>query len=260
MSDRIELDIREGVAYATLSRPEKLNALDFPLLDALAQVPARIAADRSVRAVILRGAGEAFCSGLDFASTGKDTRRLVTGFAKLPVQTTNLFQKACWAWRELPVPVLLHGHCYGGGMQLALAADFRFTTPDCRLSIMEAKWGLIPDMTGSVTLRELIPMDLAKYLTMTAEVFDGTQAKEYGLVTGVSDDPLATAEALVDKLRHRSPDAIAATKKLFHDTWTESPRSAFWTESVLQARLITGKNHRIARKAEENPDWSPRAL
>ncbi|MFE1592936.1 crotonase/enoyl-CoA hydratase family protein [Nocardia sp. NPDC058705] len=263
MPDRVHLEIRDGVAYATLSRPDKRNALDFAMLDALAEVPGRIAGDRSVRAVILRGEGTAFCAGLDFASTGKDPRRMVTGFAKLPVQTTNLFQKACWAWRELPVPVLavLHGHCYGGGMQLALAADFRFTTPDCQLSIMETKFGLIPDMTGSVTLRELIPMDLAKYLTMTAEVFDGVEAKEYGLVSVVADDPLAAAEELVAKLVRRSPDALAATKKLFQDTWTESPRSAFWTESVLQARLVTGKNHKIARKTgEREPDWAPRSL
>jgi enoyl-CoA hydratase/carnithine racemase len=161
------------------------------------------------------------------------------------------------------VIAVLQGHCFGGGMQLALAADFRFATPDCELSIMEGKWGLIPDMTGSVTLRELVPMDVAKRLTMTAEVFDGRQALEYGLVTGVSDDPLKAAEALVGQLVTRSPDAIALTKRLLHGTWNRSPRWAFWTETVLQARLMRGANHHIARTAnlaKDVPEFVSRRL
>ncbi|TSE00276.1 crotonase/enoyl-CoA hydratase family protein [Skermania sp. ID1734] len=264
MSERITLEVVDGIAYATLNRPDKMNSLDFPLIEALASVPAKIAKDKSIRVVILKGAGKAFSTGIDFA-TFKDTKKTLTSFAKLPTQTTNLFQKCSWQWRELPVPVLAvtHGHCYGGGIQIALAADFRFTTPDCKFAVMEGRWGLIPDMTGSVTLRELLPMDLAKRLTMTAEVFNGVKAKEYGLVTEVSDDPMASAEALAKELIQRSPDALAATKKLFHQTWTESPRSAFWTETVLQARLLTGKNHRIARSAgakKEPPTWVTRTL
>lgn len=264
MTERITVEVVDGIAYATLNRPDKLNSLDFPMIEAMASVPAKIAADKSIRVVILKGAGKAFSAGLDFASF-KDTKKVLTSFAKLPVQSTNLFQKCCWEWRELPVPVIAvtHGHCYGGGLQLALASDFRFSTPDCNFSIMEGRWGLIPDMTGSVTLRELLPMDVAKRLTMTAEVFNGAKAKEYGLVTEVSEDPMAAAEALAKELIQRSPDALAATKKLFHETWTESPRSAFWTESVLQARLLTGKNHRIARSAgtkKELPKWVKRTL
>ena len=114
---------------------------------------------------------------------------------------------------------------------------------------MEAKWGLVPDMTGTVTLRELVPMDVAKRLTMTAEVIDGRQALAYGLVTEVADDPHAAAAALRAQLLTRSPDALALGKRLLHETWTKPPRRAFWTESVLQARLMAGANHRIARAA-----------
>lgn len=264
MSDRVLLDVRAGVAYVTLNRAEKYNGLDLPMLRGLVDVAGRIAADREIRAVILAGAGPAFCAGLDFASVGKDPRAFAMAGLKLP-GGLNLFQRACWTWRELPVPVVavLHGHCFGGGMQLALAADFRFATPDCELSIMEGKWGLIPDMTGSVTLRELVPMDVAKRLTMTAEVFDGRQALGYGLVTAVADEPLKEAEALVDQLLARSPDAIALTKKLFHRTWTRRPARAFWTETVLQARLLRGANHRIARAAnlaKESPAFVSRRL
>ncbi len=204
-----------------------------------------------MRAVILSGAGKAFCAGLDFASVGRSPAAFARAGLKLPGQSTNLFQRACWVWRELPVPVIavLHGHCFGGGMQLALAADFRFATPDCELSIMEGKWGLIPDMTGSVTLRELVPIDVAKRLTMTAEVFDGTQAAAYGLVTEVADDPMKQAEALAAELLTRSPDALALTKRLLHTTRHRSPGRAFWTETWLQLRLLRGANHKIARSA-----------
>ena len=263
---RVLLDVRDGVAEVTLNRPAKRNGLDLAMLSALVDAARRIRQDPSIRAVILSGAGPAFCAGLDFAAVDKaGPLAMARAGLKLPGRKTNLFQRACWAWRELPVPVIavLHGHCFGGGLQLALAADFRFATPDCELSVMEGKWGLIPDMTGSVTLRELLPMDLAKRLVMTAEVFDGRTALEYGLVTGTDDDPRRRAERLVEQLRSRSPDALASTKKLLHGTWSRSPRWAFWIETVLQARLMTGANHRIARTAllrGEVPEFAERRL
>jgi len=262
--DRVLLEVRDQIAYVTMNRADKYNGLDFPMFRALVATAKRIEKDRDVRVVILQGAGKAFCAGLDFTAFGKEsTASQAKAFAKLPGAETNLFQEACWAWRRLPVPVIAvtQGYCYGGGLQLALCADFRYTTPDCEYSVMEAKWGLIPDMTGSVTLRELLPIDLAKKLTMTAEVFPGTRAKEYGLATEVSDEPLKAAEAFAAELITRSPDALAFTKRLFHETWVRTPRWAFLTESVLQGRLLTGINHKIARKAGQAkaaPEWTPR--
>lgn len=256
MTDRVLLDVRDDpagrVAHVSLNRPDKRNGLDLATLHGLVDTAARIAADPEIRAVILSGEGPAFCAGLDFASVGKEgPLALARAALKLPGQRTNLFQKACWAWRELPVPVIavLHGQCFGGGMQLALAADFRIAAPDCQLSIMEGRWGLVPDMTGTVTLREILPMDVVKRLTMTADVIDAPQALRYGLVTEVADDPQAAAAALVAQLLPRSPDALALTKRLLHTTWSQSTRRAFWTETWLQARLLRGRNHAIARKA-----------
>ncbi|MEO6886361.1 MAG: crotonase/enoyl-CoA hydratase family protein [Jatrophihabitantaceae bacterium] len=264
MTDRVRVEVRDQIAYVSLARPEKYNGLDLPMLRALASAAKQIRADRDIRAVILAGDGPAFCAGLDFASVGKDKRGFLLAGLKVPGRL-NLFQQAVWAWRELPIPVLavLHGYCYGGGMQLALAGDFRFATADCVLSIMEGQWGLIPDMTGSVTLRELVPMDVAKRLTMTAETFSGTRALELGLVTEVSDDPLKAAERLAAELLTRSPDALAATKRLLHRTWHRAPQWAFWTETVLQTRLLRGANHKIARKAnlaKELPSYVRRTL
>ncbi|MDP1776715.1 MAG: enoyl-CoA hydratase-related protein, partial [Moraxellaceae bacterium] len=135
------------------------------------------------------------------------------------------------------------------GLQIALAADFRLATPDCELSIMEAKWGLIPDMSGTVTLRELMPIDVAKRLSMTAETFSATKGKEYGLVTELHDDPLTAARELAQTLIMRSPDSVAATKFLFQRAWPASVCKAFMLERFYQLRLLLGKNQRIAVKA-----------
>jgi enoyl-CoA hydratase/carnithine racemase len=181
----------------------------------------------------------------------------------VPWRGTNRFQEACWAWRRLPVPVVavVHGHCYGGGLQLALSADFRYTTPDSQWSVLEAKWGLVPDMTGIRTLSELVGMDTAKLLTMTGDVVSGEQAHALGLATGVDAEPYAVAEQLVDRLTTRSPDALAAAKRLFQQSWTSSARVTLARERTAQAGLLVAANTKAAREAafrHEVPVFSPR--
>lgn len=251
MSDRVLLDIRDDVAYVTFNRPDKYNGLDREMMLAMVATAKKIKKDRSIRAVILQGEGKAFCAGLDFASWSKTPSKLVTGFLKSRPGTTNLFQEVAWCWRKLPVPVIAvtKGHCFGGGIQIALAADFRFTTPDCEFSIMEIKWGMIPDMTGTIPLRELTSMDVAKELTMTGRIFKGNEAMAHGLVTGVSEDPLRDAEELVAQIKTRSPDGVSAAKALFHKTWNSSEAGALSAESLIQAKVLAGKNQRIAAKA-----------
>lgn len=251
MSDRVLMEVREDVAYVTFNRPDKYNGLDREMMLAMVATAKKIKKDRSIRAVILQGEGKAFCAGLDFPSWTKTPSKMVTGFLKPRPGTTNLFQEVAWCWRKLPVPVVAvtRGHCFGGGIQIALAADFRFSTPDCEFSIMEIKWGMIPDMSGTIPLRELTRMDVAKELTMTGRIFDGKEALELGLVSGVSDDPLKDAEALVAQIKARSPDGVAAAKALFHKTWNASESSALATESLIQAKILAGKNQRIAVKA-----------
>src|SRR5690606_4522352 len=132
-------------------------------------------------------------------------QRIATALIPAPWRGTNKFQEACWAWRRLPAPVIaaVHGHCFGGGLQLALAADFRITTPDAQWSVLEAKWGLIPDMSGVQALSELVGLEAAKRLTMTAEVLSGTEAHALGLVGELADDPVAAAHALARELATR---------------------------------------------------------
>lgn len=262
---RVTLEVRDGIAYVTMNRPDKINGLDFAMFDALVATARRIRRDRSIRAVILQGAGRGFCAGLDVGSVMRQRGRMLGSFFKWGVKKTNLYQEACWCWRKLPVPVIavVHGICYGGGMQIALAADYRIVTPDADCSIMEAKWGLVPDMTGSVTLRELMPIDLAKRLTMTGERFSGEQARAYGLMSEVSETPLQSAEALAQQIASRSPDSVAYAKALFQRSWTRSERMAFRVESALQLRLMLGGNHREAIAAnvkKRAPNFKPRSV
>jgi len=150
----------------------------------------------------------------------------------------------CRTDRGLPVPVIacLHGMCYGGGLQLALGADLRFSTPDCRISIMESRWGLIPDMGASVTLRELVRMDVAKELTMTGRIISGTEAEKFGLVTRCVDDPMEEAMSVAREIIERSPDSVAATKELFQSTWVADEELCLKKETDLQLKLMATWN------------------
>lgn len=239
-----------GIAYVTLNRPNKLNSLTLPVLDELVSTAHAIRRDRSIRVVILSGAGGNFSAGLDFASALKSPAKLARTFAPRPWRGTNTFQEAPWAWRRLPIPVIaaVEGYCFGGGVQIAAAADYRFTSTDASWSILEAKWGLVPDMSGIVSLKQLLPIDTAKRLAMTGEILTGEKAAELGLASEVVSDPVAAAEELAHQLLTRSPDSVAYAKRLFDETWTSGPRATFFKERVRQARLLMLENTRIAQK------------
>jgi enoyl-CoA hydratase/carnithine racemase len=258
-ADRVTttIDTATGIAHVVLNRPEKLNALDLAMFEAISETAINLQADRSIRAVILSGNGRAFCTGLDIqsampdfksslglsSSSGKSwSQRLLE---RPEGQVANLAQDVGYRWRELNVPVIaaLHGMCFGGGMQIALGADFRFATPDCKISIMEAKWGLIPDMSATVTLRELVRIDVAKELTMTAKTLTGVEAAELGLVTRVTDDPLQEAKDFAKRIVERSPDSISLSKKLYQSTWVAVPEDYCLTvETELQKQLLGSWN------------------
>jgi enoyl-CoA hydratase/carnithine racemase len=262
-STLVSCTVADGIAHVRLTRPDKLNALTLETLHQLAATARELRRDRSLRAVVLSGEGASFCAGLDFANVLKNPTGLALGFLPRPWRGTNVFQDACWAWRRLPVPVIaaVHGHCYGGGLQIALAADFRITAPDAEWSVLEGRWGLIPDMTGVRTLAELVGIDTAKKLTMTARMLSGKEAAELGLATEVAADPVAAAYDLAGELATRSPDALAAAKRLFNDTWTASPRRTFARERFEQLFLLAAANTKAAREAafrKAAPVFGPR--
>jgi enoyl-CoA hydratase/carnithine racemase len=251
-SKRVETTIdKNGIARVSLARPEKLNALDLPMFEAIAAEASRLKTMKSLRAVILTGQGRAFCTGLDVKTIVKNNpKKTIDRLLERPsgysetVRNGNLAQDVGYLWRDLPVPVIacLHGMCFGGGMQIALGADFRFATPDCKLSIMEAKWGLIPDMSASVTLRELVRIDVAKELTMTGRVVNGEEAASLGLVTRCVTDPLAEAEKLANEIVERSPDSVALTKQMYQQTWVAPEEYCLTVETDLQKKLLASWN------------------
>ncbi|MFN8190547.1 MAG: crotonase/enoyl-CoA hydratase family protein [Nocardioidaceae bacterium] len=260
----VRCTVADGIAQVRLDRPDKLNALTLELLDDLASTAHDLRRDRTLRAVVIAGEGDAFCAGLDFKNVLGQPAQLVAGFVPRPWRGTNTFQEACWAWRRLPVPVIaaVHGHCLGGGLQIALAADFRYATPDSTWSVLEGKWGIIPDMTGIRSLAELTSIDTAKRLTMTAQMFSGKEAHDLGLVTELDADPVEAATTFAGRLAERSPDQLAAAKRLFNQTWTASPRRTFARERIEQAFLLAGRNTKIAQKAafeKVKPVFGPRA-
>src|SRR4051795_2177406 len=211
MSERVRIEVADHVAVVTLSRPDKHNALDYAMFEGILAAAEEVAATPGVRAVVLHGEGPSFCSGLDIAS-------FLNGPVSLEVLgernggRANFAQKTCIDWIDLPMPVIcaIHGNCFGGGLQIALGADIRFAAPDARMAVMEAKWGLVPDMGITSTLPRLVGIDVAKELTYTARIISGAEAGELRLVTHVADDPLAAARELAAQIADRSPDAVRA--------------------------------------------------
>ena len=236
-TERIEL-IRhdDGVVEVHLVREDKMNALDNAMFDALIAHGQALRDDRTVRAVVITGRGKAFCAGLDmgsFASMGQGARLDLVprthGIANRP-------QYVAAVWREVPVPVIaaVHGVAFGGGLQIALGADLRFVTADTRMSVMEIKWGLVPDMAGMPLMRALVRDDVARELTYTGRIVDGEEAVRVGLATRVVADPLAEAQRLAHEIAGRSPNAIRAGKRLLN---------AMADSTVSDAQLLQAESH-----------------
>jgi enoyl-CoA hydratase/carnithine racemase len=256
--DRVLVDVAGGVADVRLNRPDKLNSLDPETMLALGDTGRALAKDPTVRAVVLHGEGRAFCSGLDFASfqafANRDREASANGggsFFDRSQSPANRAQLAAWVWTELPVPVIaaVHGYAFGGGLQIALGADIRIVAPDAQLSVMEIKWGLIPDMSATQTLRHLLRLDVAKELTYTGRIVSGREAVELGLATRVADDPLAEARSLATAIAQKSPHAIRSAKKLFDTSVNASVRDGLVLEEELQRALIGSPNQIEAVRA-----------
>lgn len=247
MSEHIKVEQGgDGIAFVRLSRADKKNALNLDMLDALVATGERLKTDPDLRAVIMSGDGDTFCAGIDLAMMQNFATRLdeIRKEILTPGPTgANRFQRPCTIWSELDVPVIavVEGVAFGAGMQLALGADFRIASPEARLSIMEAKWGLIPDMGITQSLPKLLPADQAKRLIMTAEILGASQALELGLVTQISDDPMAAALDLARALAARSPDMLAGAKRLVEDGWGGGP-DALGREAALQVPIIGAPN------------------
>jgi enoyl-CoA hydratase/carnithine racemase len=251
--DRVTVTIEGHVADVRLNRADKHNGLDGAMFRALHETAVALRTNADVRAVVLSGEGRSFCAGLDVQDAFQSGA--LSNAAALPDrlegEATNLYQAVAYDWRTVPVPVVcaIHGNCFGGGLQIALGADVRIAAPDAKLSIMEIKWGLVPDMGLTVTLPPLVRQDVAKELTFTGRIFSGDEAAAFGVVTRTDADPLAAAKALAAEIATKSPDAIRFGKRLLQDAWEGDEATRLLLESRLQAPLIGSPNQIAAATA-----------
>ena len=252
MDDRVSVSISDGVADVRLVRADKMNALDIPMFEALVAATERLAGEKGLRAVVLSGEGPAFCAGLDMGrfAAMKDGGGEERDLAMRTHGLANFPQAAVWGWRQLPVPVIaaVHGVAFGGGFQLALGADIRILAADARMSIMEIKWGLVPDMAGTPILAGLVRDEILRELTYTGRIFSAREALGYGLATKVCDDPRAAAFELAREIAGRSPDAIRAAKRLLNNLSVD-PAAALLAESIEQMKLMGSPNQLEAVRA-----------
>jgi enoyl-CoA hydratase/carnithine racemase len=252
-TQRVAVSIDDGVASVRLNRANKLNALDVPMLSALVDTGEQLKQDSSVRVVVLSGEGRGFCAGLDVGSlqamSGGDADSqpsdgVLQQIGETGGRITHLGQQAAYVWQELQCPVIaaLHGVVLGGGCQIALCADMRIASPDARFSVLEIRWGLVPDMTGTAMLPLLVGLDVAKELSFTGRMVSAEEAARIGLVTRVSDSPLDDALALAQAIARKSPQAIRGVKKLLNQARYASLAEQFRDERETIKPLLGSKN------------------
>ncbi len=262
MGNRVRIDVAGSIATVTLTRADKRNALDLDMITAIVGAGESLMQRRDVRAVVLCGDGPAFSAGLD-TGTFQLLMAEVASAGGIMTRThgqSNLFQRAAMVWADLPMPVIaaVHGYAYGGAFQIMLGADIRVAAPDTQFSIMEGKWGLIPDMGGMALMRRLARGDVIRRLTYTAEVFGAVDALNWGFVTELADDPLARAHALATEIANRSPDAVREAKAMIRATELIPEDEVLLLESAAQGRLIGSPNQIEALMAgfeKRTPDF-----
>lgn len=245
MSDVVRIDKEGQVATVTLNRPDKHNAVNLDMFTGLIEAGKTLGSDRSVRTIVLAGEGASFCAGIDLSVfQGGSLAQLSENMAPAEDSPANFYQRAAYVWREVPVPVIcaLHGATFGAGFQIAMGADLRYASSDCRLSIMEIKWGIIPDMGITKTLTGILPTDVAKELAWTGRTIAADEALELGLLSAIVADPRDKALEVAGAIAARSPDAIRAIKRLFEESPAMSVADALQLEAQLQMSLLGSPN------------------
>lgn len=250
--ETLQVSVTDNILTVTLNRPHKKNAMSFKVVEELIAVAGRVSKDKTIRAVILNGAEGTFCAGIDLGDLNHPKNQAFAIWELIkPWQSS--FQRVCLIWRDLPVPVIavLEGYCIGAGLQLALACDVRISHPECKLSIMEAKWGLVPDMGLTQSAYGVVREDVLKELAMTARVVDASEGKALGLVSHCSETPLEQAKQLAAEFAERSPDAVLASKRVIN-AMHHQPATTLYKEKMWQLKMMLGRNRKLAlRKAKQ---------
>jgi enoyl-CoA hydratase/carnithine racemase len=250
--ERVRVEVADGIADVRLVRADKHNGLDAAMFDRLVEAAGQVAQDPAARVVVLSGDGPSFCAGLDFKAVMTGTG--LTPDAAFVVEEgdiANFAQRAAYEWHRLAVPVIaaLHGAVIGGGLQIALAADIRIAAPQTKFSVKEIAYGLIPDMSITQTLPDLVGIDVAKELTFTGRTIETPEANELGLVTRIAEDPRTAALELAREIAAKSPDAIRRAKRLLNESYREPAATGLAMEMELQQELMGSPNQVAAVQA-----------
>ena len=242
--ERVKVEIANHIATVSFNRPEKLNALDVKQYKAIIAAGEQVNNDPSIRVVIIKGEGKAFCAGLDISVMGGNNELMDKPLIPRTHGLANTWQQAVWVWRELQVPVIaaVHGFAFGGGLQIMLGADIKYITADTKLSMMEMKWGIIPDMAGTQLMYHTVRQDIIKELTFTNRIFSGTEAVEYGFATHISEEPYQAAVKLAEEIASKSPSAVVKAKKLLNAAPYLSSQDGLLMESTEQTAILKKKN------------------
>ena len=251
MSDRITIEITNHVAQVRLNRADKYNAVDMNMIYGLIEAAANIKQQKGIRAVVIAGNGPSFCSGLDIPSIMSQPENIKTLLTTEEGYDANLAQRCALDWHDLDIPVIaaLQGHVYGAGLQIAMAADIRIAHKETLMSIMEIKWGLIPDMSLTATVPHFARQDVIKELTFTGKKFNAEEGLAYGLVTRLDDDPIQAATELAQQIAGKNPDAVQGSKTLLNQAWQADRKDALALEEQIQRTIIASKNQLEAVQA-----------
>jgi enoyl-CoA hydratase/carnithine racemase len=259
------VDVSAHVAHVRLNRPDKRNALDGALMDAVVDAARTLGGDAGVWAIVLSGEGPSFCAGLDMANFGAmaggelrgDSAEVQAAYADRSPAGANRAQQVGWAWQEVPQPVVaaVHGAALGGGLNLALGADIRVVHPDAVLGFVEITWGLIPDMSASQSLSRLVGLDRAKQLVFTGERIDGRRAEAWGLATELATDPVERSLELAAAMAANNPDATRAAKAVLNDTGDLDLRAGLALETERSGALLGAPNQveAVTARLESRP-------
>lgn len=256
MTDRITCTVDGGIADLRLNRPEKLNAIDIAMLEELIDVLEGLHADPTLRAVVLSGEGRGFCAGLDMSVFKTMESAAGDSSAAVPVwrprgRMPGRGQTVVHLLLTLSVPVIaaLHGPVVGAGLQVALGADLRLVTPDAALSVLEMRWGIVPDMLGTQVLPRLVGLDVAKQLTWLHPTVSGQEAVEIGLATRLAGEPRAEAFELAAELCTKNPDAVRNAKHLLNLSWFGSFYEGAEGEQRSLRTIVASPNQLEATRA-----------
>jgi enoyl-CoA hydratase/carnithine racemase len=236
----VDIDVRDGVATLLLNRPEKRNALDRAMMDAIAAALDRVRDDQAVRVLVLRGAGPVFSSGIDHALLLEVFQKARSvPFSHLHHDLQDVFHRM--ERMRKPVIAAMHGACVGMAFELALACDFRVATADCVVGLPEILFGIVPDVGGTTRLTRAVGPARAKELIMRGSLIAGDEAAALGLISEVAADQAdldARVGALAAHLSSLSPAALGQAKALVHQSAEIDARASYQLEGTVQEILL----------------------